>query len=325
MPWFDLPLDELRTHRTRTEAPPGLDDFWREAIDAARQRARPPVSEPYRPDLYGAVAVDDLTFSGADGHPIRAWFLRPRRHDGGLACLVRFIGYGGGRGLPIAHLQYAAAGHALLVMDTRGQGGHWTCGATGDPAGPAAGPEHPGVMTRGLHDPREYYYRRLYVDAVRAVETARDHPEVDGGRVAVGGTSQGGALALASAALLPDAVRLCCADVPYMCDIARAIGLASEHPFLELVDYLHHHPWLVEQAHHTVAHVDCAILAPRIRARTIVGVGLMDTICPPSTVFAAYNAMEAEKEIVVMPYGGHESPDAFAERQLEEFARMAAG
>jgi cephalosporin-C deacetylase-like acetyl esterase len=39
-------------------------------------------------------------------------------------------------------------------------------------------------------------------------------------------------------------------------------------------------------------------------------------------VFAAYNAITAEKDVVVRPYSGHEVPTAYAERQLAEFARV---
>ena len=67
-------------------------------------------------------------------------------------------------------------------MDTRGQGGEWLPGATGDPGAGASGAEHPGVMTRGIDSPDTYYFRRLYADAVRAVETAAEHPLVDAAR-----------------------------------------------------------------------------------------------------------------------------------------------
>ena len=94
-----------------------------------------------------------MTFSGFGGHPIRAWFLRPRAADGPLPCLVTYIGYGGGRSFPVDHALFAAAGHAVPVMDTRGQGGEWMPGATGDAGAGASGAEHPGVMTRGIGSP----------------------------------------------------------------------------------------------------------------------------------------------------------------------------
>lgn len=322
LPLFDLPLDELRAHRSKTTAPDDLDQFWTEAIDDARARTFEPRLEPYRSDTYRQLEIADVTFAGAGGDAVKAWYLRPAGSGSEpLPCRVTFIGYGGGRDLPASHALYPACGYATLVMDTRAQGGTWSTGDTPDPGAGSSGPEHPGVMTRGLADPRTYYYRRLYVDAVRAVETAASLPSVDAGRIAVAGRSQGGALALAAAALVPQAVRLCHADVPFLCDIERAMNVALEPPYTELVTYLSVHPELEEAAGQTLRYVDCAVLAPRITARTLVGVGLRDPITPPSTVFAAYNAIEAEKEIAVFAYSGHDLPTAHDENQLADFAR----
>jgi cephalosporin-C deacetylase len=176
-------------------------------------------------------------------------------------------------------------------------------------------------MTRGIASPETYYYRRLYVDAVRAVETAAGLPGVDRARICVAGMSQGGALALAAAALCPELVRLCHADVPFLCDIQRGMDVAFDPPYTELVTYLAMHPDLEERARLTLRHVDNALLAARIRARTLIAVALRDTITPPSTVFAAYNAVTAPKEIVVLPYADHSQvPTSHAERQLAAFA-----
>jgi cephalosporin-C deacetylase len=203
----------------------------------------------------------------------------------------------------------------VFVMDTRGQGGRWSTGATGDHQDePAAGPENAKVMTRGIARPEGYYYTRLFTDAVLAVEAAS---ELTGAlRVAVSGISQGGGLALAAAALIPQVVAVCHADVPFLCDIQRGITLAPEAPYTEVPEFLAHNVDLIPAALDTLRYVDCALLARRITARCLLSVGLMDTICPPSTVFAAYNEITAGKDISVHPFTGHVVPAAHVERQI---------
>jgi cephalosporin-C deacetylase len=322
-PLFDLPLAELERYRTAAVEPAGLDAFWAGALAAARDAAAEPVVEAFAPGMYGSMAAFDVTFSGADGDPIRAWYLRPAgRDDEKLPCRVTFIGYGGGRDLPAAHALYPACGYAAFVMDSRAQGGTWSTGETPDPGAAASGAEYPGVMTRGVASPETYYYRRLYVDAARAVETAASLPGV--GAIGVAGASQGGALALAAAALRPELVSLCHADVPFLSDIERGMEVAVDHPYLELVSYLALHPELEDEVRNTLRHVDNALLATRIRARTVVGVGLRDTITPPSTVFAAYNAITSEKEVAVYPYSGHSLPTSHVQRLLGDFASLVS-
>jgi cephalosporin-C deacetylase len=249
--------------------------------------------------------VWDVEFSGARGDRIRAWYIRPAGvdDDAPLPVVVTFIGYGGGRGTPSEHVLLPAVGLATLVMDTRGQGARWTTGATGDGPG---GAELSTVMTRGIENAEEYYYTRLYADAARAVVVASELPGVDPGRVGVFGISQGGGLSLASAALRSDLVKVCAADVPFLCDIRRAVTLVDSNPYHEVARFLSNHADLVDVALGTLDHIDNALLASRIRAEAHVSVGLMDEICPPSTVFAAYNAIPGPKRIVVNPFGVHQ-------------------
>jgi cephalosporin-C deacetylase len=233
----------------------------------------------------------------------------PRSRSGPLPAVVEFNGYGGGRGLPHEHLAWPVSGYAYLFMDTRGQGSAWGVGGeTADSAG--TGPSAPGFMTRGIQDPHDYYYRRLFADAVRAVDAMRGFEAVDPKRVAVCGGSQGGGTALAVAGLVPDLVAAM-PDVPFLCDFERAVAIAPSPPFTEIAGYLSVHRHEVDRVFDTLSYFDGVNFARRARCPAIFSVAIMDTIVPPSTVFAAFNHYGGEAVIVEYPFNNHEGGAAY--------------
>jgi cephalosporin-C deacetylase len=190
-------------------------------------------------------------------------------------------------------------------MDTRGQGSSWLSGDTPDLYADGGNAHFPGNMTNGILDPKHYYYRRVFTDAVRAIEAARGHPAVDATRIAVTGGSQGGGITLAAAGLVPDVVAAM-PDVPFLCHYRRATELVDSYPYQEIAEYCHIHRDKVDRVFQTLSYFDGVNFATRAKAKTLFSVGLMDQVCPPSTVYAAYNYWAGEKEIKVYPYNGHE-------------------
>ena len=300
----DLPEAELRAYRSSLVEPADFDDFWtRTLADAADQDPTPQLSRVTAP--LRAVEVSDVRFRGFGGHPVRAWFRRPTAPaPSPLPVVVSYVGYGGGRGHWSENLLWAAAGFAHLQVDTRGQGAGWSRGDTPDPVG--SGPRAPGVMTQGIEDPETYYYRRFLTDAVRAVDAVRLLPGVDPTRVAVLGQSQGGAAALAVAGLRRD-VAAVVAHVPFLCDVPRAVVITDDHPYREVADYLAVHRDRAEAVLRTLSYVDGVAFARRAGAPARFSVALMDTITPPSTVFAAHNAYAGPTELDVWRWNGHEA------------------
>lgn len=319
MPRFDLSLDQLQAYQPAVECPPDFDEFWDDTLTSARSHREETqfveVETPLR-----SVEVFDVRFSGFAGDPIAAWLLLPTPHEGVLPGVVVYQGYGSGRGLPHQQVRWASAGYATLVMDSRGQGSTWgTGGITADPHG--TGPAASGVMTRGITDPATYYYRRLYTDAVRAVDTLREHPLVDPARITVTGVSQGGGLTLAAAGLSSGLVAAM-PDVPFLCHFQRAVGMTSQGPYDEVVRYLSVHREHTDQVFRTLAYFDGVNFAKRASAPALFSVGLLDPVCPPSTVFAAFNSYTGAKEIAVYPFNEHEGGGDFHwPRQVDHLAR----
>lgn len=322
--FVDMPLDQLRTYLPERREPEDFDDFWARTLAEAREHDLGAEFRSYATDL-AMIEAFDVTFSGYGGHPIKGWLLRPASAAGGAAlpCVVEFVGYNGGRGLPHDWLLWPSAGYAAFVMDTRGQGGGWRTGDTPDPA-PGLGPEVPGKLTQGVFDPDGYYYRRLYTDAVRAVEAARSHPGVDADRIIVAGGSQGGGTALAVAALVPG-IAHAFINVPFMCHIRRAAEITDEEPYAELGRFCATQRARVDDIFATLDYFDGMNFAVRARTPAQFSVGLRDGVTPPSTVFAAYNHYAGPKDISVWPFNGHEGGGTRQALEMLGIARKVFG
>lgn len=317
MGFFDLPLEELQVYTPQRNEPADFDAFWQETLKAARAY---PLDARFEPADFHLRTLEtyDVTFNGYGGQPIKGWLLLPAQRSGPLPCIVEYIGYGGGRGFPFEWLTWGSAGFAHLVMDTRGQGSTWRHGDTPDPEPDGSNPHIPGFMTRGILDPRTYYYRRVFTDGVRAVEAARSHSAIDPQRIALSGGSQGGGITLSVAGLMPD-IPVAMPDVPFLCHYQRAMGITDGFPYQEIVKYLHTQRDKVETVFNTLSYFDGVNFATRARASSLFSVALMDEICPPSTVFAAYNHYAGPKEIKVWPYNHHEGGESFQTREKLRF------
>jgi cephalosporin-C deacetylase len=312
MPLFDLSLKELHEYRSASIEPEDFDAFWSKTLQEARDHDLDARFEPVDTGL-STVRVFDVTFAGFGGHPVKGWLMAPAGAEEPLPLVVEFVGYGGGRGLPHEHLLWASTGRAYFVMDTRGQGSVWGGGGgTADPVGSA--PAYPGFMTQGIDAPENYYYRRVITDAVRAIEAARSHPLTDASRTVALGGSQGGGLSIAVGGLVPDLAAVA-PDVPFLCDFPRATILTDRHPYREIGLFLKTHRGRTQDTLRTLAYFDGVHFASRASAPALFSAALEDQTCPPSTVFAAFNAWAHEdKTIEVYDFNDHEGGGPHHER-----------
>ncbi len=313
MPSIDMGLDQLLTYAPPTTAQPDFDSFWQRTLSETRAHDLMPVLDVVEYPIRSVLA-HKLSFAGYGGHRINGWYLLPRGYEAEQVPVVLVVhGYTGGAGLVHMHLPWVQMGCAVISVDTRGQGGE-----TGE-AGGYEGGSVMGWMTNGILDPEGYYYRRAYTDCVRAVDFIHARPELDSSRICVTGGSQGGGLSIAVAGL-DSRVKVVMPDVPFLCHFKRAVDITPSGPYPEIANYLAKYPDHVEPAFRTLSYFDGMNLAARIApdSKNLWSVGLWDDICPPSTVFAAYNACPADsKDIAIYPYNKHEGGHGWQrERQI---------
>jgi cephalosporin-C deacetylase len=301
--FVDVSLDELRKVQACSVEPADFDDFWSNTLAQARAVNATATVVPVDSGLR-TVEVFDVRLPGWNGEPIAAWLYLPVGVTP-TVTVVQYNGYSGGRGFALGNLLWSAAGHAHLFVDTRGQG--WNMNSTADTPDAALSlpSEAPGVMTRGISSPASYYYRRLMTDAVRAVDFVRGQARLRDTKIVVAGISQGGGLALAVAGLV-DGLAGVLPDVPFLCDIRRATEITDAYPYREIADYCRSYRDRVDQVFSTLSYFDGTAFAKRATAPALFSVALMDAVCPPSTVFAAYNSYGGDKSIEVYSYNGHE-------------------
>jgi cephalosporin-C deacetylase len=302
MPISDLPLAELETFKAEIHLPKDFDEFWNATLESSRAKWQPPTLEKVD---FGITAFEvyDVTFSGFESEPIKGWYILPKNSKPTHA-VVEYLGYGGGRGFPHEHLKWPSAGFAHFVMDTRGQGGEWGSGG-GTPDNHGSHGHHPGFMTKGIESKETYYYRRVYTDAVLAVDFVRSLNVVDPKNIIVAGGSQGGGISLAVAGLVKDLFAVL-PEVPFLSYFRRAAEITPLRPYLEISKYLSIHRDKYENTFNTLDYFDTLNFVRNATAPAYFSVALMDTICPPSTVFAVKNNYAGKAKIEVFRFNDHE-------------------
>jgi cephalosporin-C deacetylase len=311
---FDMPLEKLHDYRGINPRPADFDAFWDRSMD--EMKAVDPEVELEPADFETSFAdCFHLRFTGIGGARLHAKYLRPKLFSGPKPAILLFHGYGSSSGDWSDKLGYVANGMAVAALDCRGQGG------MSEDRGGVTGATLSGHIIRGLDDaPEKLLFRQIFLDTAQLARVVMNLAEVDKSRVAAIGGSQGGGLALACAALEPR-IKLAAALYPFLCDYRRVweIDLATD-AYAELQAYFRHFDPLHEredQIFEKLGYIDVQHLSPRIQAEVLWGVCLMDTVCPPSTQFAAYNKIKGQKNMLVYPDYGHELPPGYVDKVFQ--------
>ncbi|MDB6167212.1 MAG: acetylxylan esterase [Verrucomicrobia bacterium] len=266
-------------------ASPEVDAFWqatreelaREPMDAKVEAV--PEALPYR--------KFQVTLRSLEGVPVRAWLALPVQGEAPghpWPVIVSTPGYGGWQqGVMLGECQ---RGYAILQLFPRGQGDSealWRF-------------EGKDKLTRDLDRPEKNYYRGAYADVMRAIDFAASRPDLDPRRIALCGTSQGGGLSLAVAALDPR-VTAVVAHVPFLCDFR----LAARTPDSLVKSLLDRAGRNDEAALRTLAYFDPLELAPRLRVPVLMSAGGRDETCPAATIRSVHDRLPGKKALKFYP------------------------
>lgn len=305
MPLIDKPLAELHNYYGMSPCPADFEEYWDASL--CELIAHDPQVELIRNHTLGSRQIEcyDLWFTGIGGARVYAKYVRPAKVEQPAPAILRFHGYAGNSGDWTALAAYAAEGFCIAALDCRGQGGQSEDNLQ------VKGPTLRGHIVRGLDDadPKNLLYRHIFLDTVLLARIVMGFQEVDADRVAAMGNSQGGALAVACAALEPR-IKAAAPVYPFLSDYYRVWTMdLAKQAYEELATFFRHFDPLhqrEDEIFERLGYIDIQNLAKRIRAKVLFTVGLMDPVCPPSTQFAVYNKITSEKSLVVYPDYGHE-------------------
>ena len=298
-----MPMEELRNYQGRNPRPDDFDAYWDRAL-AEMNAVDPKVKLTPYPLKSSFADCFHLYFTGVGGARVHAKYLRPKVSPAPHPAVLQFHGYSGNCGDWHDKLSYVSQGYSVAALDCRGQGG------LSEDSGSVKGPTLRGHIIRGLEDsPEKLLFRQIFLDTAQLAKIVMGFPEVDADRVGATGGSQGGGLTLACAALTPG-LRLAAPVFPFLCDYQRVWEMDLDvaaydelRAFFRSFDPMH----VREREIFTrLGYIDNQHLAPRIRAKVLMAVGLMDSVCPPSTQFAAWNRIESQKDLLIYPDFGHE-------------------
>ena len=311
-----MPIAALEETRAQVKRPADFNSFW---AGVKAELAEVPADWERLPGAGGETAtyrVDWLRFSSLADTLVYGWLAVPKR----LAAPEGSRGY---LWLPGYSLGNPPPGPESLYPETVTLG----LNLHGNP--PNTPYTHPSAsssdyITTGIESPPSYLYRSIVGHCLRALDVLAAQPEVSPERLIAGGMSQGGGLALITASLAPS-VRLCLADMPWLCALELALSLLDRSRYKKMgqgrypdargliADYADAHPAVAAQIYQTYAYFDPLSHAADIRCPVQMSAGGRDPSCKPPTIYAVFNELRCEKEILYLPATGHDIVPAMHE------------
>lgn len=284
--------------------PDDFDAFW---SAQKKKLAAVPINARLTPEKSPSKTVEVFDVQ-ADcvGAPVSAYFAKPVNAKPKSLPAILFVH---GAGVSSSGLASAAswAGNGTLSMNMNAHGI-----PNGKPAEfykALADGSLKDYRNAGKEDREKCYFLGMFLRLVRAIDFLTSQPEWNGKDVIVYGSSQGGFQAFAAAGI-DERVTLMCAGVPAGCDHTGVVAkrVNGWPKFIPSLPVAEPDPKVLQ----AVRYFDNVNFATHTHAReAIVTVGFIDTTCPPTSVYAAYNALPIQKQIFNDVKSGHaNSPEA---------------
>ena len=149
----------------------------------------------------------------------------------------------------------------------------------------------------------KYYYKRVYMGCVRAVDFIYSLTEFDGTNLAVTGGSQGGALSIVTAGL-DSRIKYLAAFYPALCDMTGYLyGRVGGWPHMFCDAWASFN--CTKEKIETSKYYDVVNFARFVKVPGFYSWGFNDTVCPPTTTYSAYNVISAPKQLEIYQETGH--------------------
>ena len=303
MPVVDMSLDKLYEYQGRTPCPKDFDEYWDDALK--EMNSLDPNAEFIKKEYPSKICdMYDLYFTGTKNARIHAKVAVPKNIEGKIPALLKFHGLSGAAGEWCSLIAPCSQGMVVAFLDARGQAGE------SQDVGGVEGTTFTTPFMRGMDgDKHGLLMRDMFLDTALMAKIIMGLDYVDETRVATQGGSQGGALSVACACLVPE-IKKCIAVYPYLSDYKRVYDMDLNKGAYEGLKYyfrkfdpLHERE---EEIFTKLGYIDIQNFAKRMKAELMMMTGLMDTTCPPSTQFAMYNKVTSKKQVVIYPEYGHE-------------------
>jgi cephalosporin-C deacetylase len=299
-----IDLNKLETYIGTGNKPRDFDQYWDKALATLDSLPLTYTLEeiPFNSKVARAY---HLWFTSPDGARLHAQLLTPKKTAGKVfKGLLQFHGYHGSSGDLADKIGAVAEGFVVAALDARGQGG------LSEDNTVTSGGTLKGLIIRGLAEgPDNLYYKRVFLDCAHLAKILMSFDYVDETRLFAQGASQGGALTLSCAALVPQ-IKKIIVTYPFLCDYRKAFMLGAQTSAFEEIPYwfqfrdpLHQQEEVVFK---TLAYIDLQHFTPRIKAEVVWVMGLQDDVVPPETQLSAYHNLKSQKQLITLPEYGHE-------------------